>query len=522
MHRYLKAIFFVFFWVEFWLTSTLSTCTIITVGKNAAQDSSTINCNVSDSRTTRTWLNIIPHRQYSTGDTCTIFNNTKRTVSAHDLSKAQPAGTIPQVKETFAYLNTAYPCMNEHQLTVTESTFGGRDTLRNKDAMFACEELCRIIMERTSTARQAIRLIDDLTKKYGYSGAGEALAIADKKEVWLLEILGCGHDQLGAVWAARRVPNDHISVCANGSRILELDLKNTDEYQASTNIFSVAKKWGWWNPKNDEPFRFAYCYAPKSRRSMAARRREWRVFDRLAPSLNLDPNASDFPFSVKPDCPVTLEQIMNLLGDTFENTDFDITKNIVTANKAGQCVKSPYANPFMDYDMMPLFKINGGWGKLGERSIARYYCNYTVVCQIRDWLPDPIGGVVWHGFDNPATTIQVPIFIGVTDLPDTYKISGRTGFNRDCAWWAFNRVADLAAQKWGHTRVDVDSVRVPLRAELLVQFDKITKSALKIYKDDRKKAVVNLTRHTMTAGRQVVQRWWTLGDLLWTKYTGKF
>lgn len=512
----------IIFSLGIFIAGDLFACTIISVGKDATTDGSIINANASDSRTTRNWLDIVPHQKYPEGATCAVFQNAKRTVSATDLSAAKSVGEIPQVAETYTYLNTGYPCMNEHQLTVTESTFGGRDTLRNKAAMFACEELCRLIMERAKTAREAIQLIDELTLKYGYNGAGEALAIADKKEVWLLEIIGSGHDQIGAVWVARRVPQGHVTVSANGSRILEVDLADPNNYLASENIFEVAQKYDWWSPDSGEPFRFAYIYGPESRRSMAARRREWRVFDLVAPSLNLDPNASDFPFSVKPDSLVSVEKVMTILSDTFEDTDFDITKNITTVNKKGQCIKSPYANPFMHYDMMPLFKINGGWGKLGERTIARYYCNYTVICQSRTDLPDSIGGVVWHGFDNPATTIQVPIYIGVTRLPASYKISGRPGFSRDCAWWAFNRVADLAAQKWGVMRVDVDSVRLPLRQTIFEEKAEAERAALKLYPQKPEKALEMLTEFTNQKCQQIVARWWQLGDELWSKYTGKF
>ncbi len=505
----------------FSLKSNIFACTIMTVGKKATIDGSILNCNVSDSRTTRTWINRIPHQTYPAGTKCTIYANIKRTVSAADLSAARALGEIPQVAETYGYLNTAYPAMNEWQLTVTETTFGGPDTLRNKNALFTCEELCRLIMERAKNAREAIRVIDELTRQYGYNDAGEVLAIADKKEVWFLEILGCGHDQIGAVWAARQVPAEHISVAANGSRILEIEPKNPD-FMFSKNIYSVAEKYGLWSAKSGEPFRFAYIYGRESRITMATRRREWRVFDILAPSLKLDPNASDFPFSIKPDSLVSVEQMMEIFRDTFEGTDYDMTKDILVVDKNGKSVKSPYANPFMDYDMMPLFKVNGGWGKMGERCIARYYCNYSIVSQIRDWLPDPVGGLVWHGYDNPATTIFLPIFNGTNEFPASYKMSGRSGYNQDCAWWAYNRLADLAAQRWGDMRREIDSVRTPLMNEIFEKTKLAEIEAAKIYPADPASVVQMLTEHTMTWGEQLRKKWWDLGDFLWGKYTGRF
>jgi dipeptidase len=188
----------------------------------------------------------------------------------------------------------------------------------------------------------------------------------------------------------------------------------------------------------------------------------------------------------------------------------------------GKFIKSPYANPFMDYDMMPLFKINGGWGAMGERCIARYYCTYVTITQSRDWLPDCIGGLVWLGWDNPAMTVYAPIYCGITDTPAAYKVCGRHEFRRDCAWWAFNRVADLSAQKWGHMRVDVDSVRVAFEEEALGSQAGVEAKALELYGKSRKKARQALTDYTLDFCERITGAYWCLGDHLLWKYTGKY
>ncbi len=516
-----KKIFFILGF-SFIIIHSAVACTTIMVGKKASKDSSVIVAYASDSRTSRTWFNIIPHRKYKNGSQCAVYKNTKRTKSPTDLSAAIFIGNIPQVPETYQYINTSYPLMNENQLMIGESTFGGRDTLRNKKAMFTIEELCRLAQERAKTAREAIRIIDELTKEYGYSDSGEHLAIGDKNEIWVLEILGCGHDKIGAVWAAQRVPDDHVCIGANGSRIRQIDLNNPDYFMASDNVFDIAIKYGWWDPHSGKPFEFCYAYAPKTRTSLATRRREWRVLDLLAQSLGLDPNSENYPFSVKPDSLVSVRKIMEIMRDTFEGTPFDMTKYMLVKDKNGKAVKSPYANPFMHYDMMPLFKINGGWNELGERCIARYYCNFVFVAQARDWMPDPIGGLVWFGYDNPAMTAYAPIYIGIKDVPDSYKINGRSGFNRDCAWWAFNRVADLAAQKWGLMRIDVDSVRAIVENKAFSQQHGIENKALILYKKSPKKALKFLTNYSNEFMNMIVEQWWKLGDFLWSKYTGKF
>ena len=497
-------------------------CTSITLGKEATVDGSVITSHTCDSREDRTWLTIVPYMKHGKKANCAVYDGMRFARHADLAGEVKVAGYIPQMSETFGYINTAYPCMNERQLAIGESTFGGRKELRNKKALISCDELCRLALERCETAREAIRLIDELTREHGYNDGGECLTIADKDEVWHLEIMGSGEDEIGAVWAAQRVPDGHVGVNANASRIRWIDPEDPDHYMASENVFDVAIERGWYDPGSGAPFEFCYAYNPGGRASMAARRREWRVLDLLAPSLELDPNAENYPFSVKPDTLVALAEIMEIFRDTYEGTEFDMTKFMYVEGEEGEFTKSPYANPFMHYDMMPLLKVNGGWGKMGERCIARYYCTYVTVTQSRDWLPDPVGGVVWLGWDNPAMTTYVPLYCGITDVPDSWKVCGRPKYDRGCAWWAFNRVADLSAQKWGHMRVDVDSARVAFEEEAFRSRADIEEKALELHEKNPKKARKYLTEYVMDYSDRVTRGYWDLGDHLWTKYTGMF
>ncbi|MEJ2543522.1 MAG: C69 family dipeptidase, partial [Calditrichaceae bacterium] len=355
------------------------------------------------------------------------------------------------------------------------------------------EQLTQIILERCKTAREAIQLTGDLLKKYGWIDTGECLTFADTKELWHMEIVGPGKGNLGAVWAAQRVPDGHVSVNANASRIRQLDLENAEYFMASENATKLAQDSGWWNPENG-PFEFCYAYDPDGRNSFASRRREWRALDLLAPSLKLYPNAENYPFSVKPDTLVTLQKMLRIFQDYYEGTDFNPVKNITWVNKDGKTEISPLANPFMPYDMNPLFKINGGWGGLGERTIARWYTIYATITQSRDWLPDPIGGVVWLAWDNVAASIYTPLYCGITDVPASFKEPGRTnGYNRNSAWWAFNRLSTLAAQRWGDMRHDVTAVWQPMQSELFDSQKDFEKKALELYKKDSYKLKEYLT-----------------------------
>ncbi len=496
-------------------------CTSITAGKLATTDGSVITSHTDDSHRTRSWMNIIPAAKHKQGSTVPMYKRTAcDTLSMPSYAHIE-IGEIPQVSSTFGFINTAYPCMNDHQLAMGESTFGGRSVLQSDKGLIDCQRLCLLMLERCTSARQAIALAGELTKKYGWNDAGECLTIADKKEVWHFEIVGPGKGKVGAIWVAQRVPDDHISVNANASTIKHIDPTDKDYFMASENIFDMALDSGWCTSKAD--FQFCYAYAPHSRTSLAARRREWRVFDLAAPSLHLDPNAENYPFSVKPDEALSMEKIVMMFQDYYEGTPFNFVKDITVTDDSGNTVLSPLANPFMPYDMNKVFKINGGWGWLGERTIARWYTMYATIIQCRDWLPDEIGGVVWLAQDNVASSIYIPVYCCATDLPESYKTPGRpNGYTTESAWWAFNRLGTLTAQRWGDMRYDVEDVWKPMQKELFSNQAGVEEEALKLYKKKPENAVTFLSDYTMKWGDQVVFTAWKLGDYLWTKYDELF
>lgn len=498
-------------------------CTTIMVGRKASSDGSVMTSHTCDGRYS-TRIEVIPAMKYDAGaERFLPKRRDDNTGPMPQFAWGPAGGKIPQVPETFGYLAPAYACMNEHQLAIGESTFVGRKELASDKGLIYCETLTRLMLERAKTAREAIQIAGQLLEQYGWADIGEALTIADTQEVWLMEIVGPGKDAVGAVWAAQRVPDDHVSIFANGSRIGEIDLSKPDFFMTSANVMKFAEEKGFWNPKSGQPFRFYDAYNPESRTDFCVTRREWRVLDLLAPSLHLQPNSNVLPFSVKPDKPVPPEKIMELFRDTFEDTDFDMTKNLTVTDDSGRSIKSPLANPFMPFEMLKLFKINGGWGWRGERTIAKGFCTYATVTQSRASLPNPIGGVVWLGYANPAMTTYVPLYAGITDLPDDYKTDARaTGFSRRAAWWAFNRVAKISAHRWGDMRNDVAAVRNPLQEKLLSGQKEIEARACELLAQDPQKAREFLTQKTRDACLEATQAYWNLGDLLWTKYEEKW
>ena len=289
-------------------------CTSIMVGKQASADGSVITSHTCDARY-RTWMAIVPARDYERDTVTAVYRNRFHTQSATDSTGMPRLGVIPQVRHTYRFLDTAYPCLNEKQLAMGETTISGRDTLRNQAGIFMIEELARIALERCTTARQAIRLMGDLVKKYGYGDSGECLTIADKDEAWLFEIFGEGPKRIGGVWAAVRIPDDEVAVSANISRIGTLDLTDPDHYMASDNVFDVARKLKLWDGK--EPFCFWKAYSGTNYLKQVKNYslRELYILQQLAPSLHLTDSIENLPVSVKPDKKVSVQDVSRLLGN---------------------------------------------------------------------------------------------------------------------------------------------------------------------------------------------------------------
>jgi dipeptidase len=488
-------------------------CTSVLVGKAASVDGSTMTSHTCDSNTDRTWINVVPHKKHKPGDMSKIYLEPKRTKGPDDEDVIE-VGEIPQVSETYAYINTAYQVINEYQLAIGETTFGGKRDLVSDEGMIDCPELYRLALERCRTAREAIKLIDELTKKYGYNDWGECFTFADPNETWHFEILGPGKGKVGAVWAAVRIPDNQVGVSANASRIRKIDLSKPDYFMASDNVFSLAEELGWWDPKSGEEFEFCYAYA--NRRSMACRRREWRVLSTIAPSLNLDPNGENYPFSVKPEKKLSVQDMLNIFRDTYQDTPFDMTRSMTAVNRRGETVKSPIANPFMSRDLMTLLNIQR------ERTIACARATYVQITQSRSWLPDAIGGVVWLGYDNPSTTPHLPFYCGISHMPESFAVDGREKFRRDCAWWAFRRVSKLAMFRWQQMSKYIETTWKGIEDKALAEQKNVEAKALELFKDNPEKAKEFLTKYCNDLANNTVNTYWELGDDLWSKFNNYF
>jgi len=494
-------------------------CTSIIVGRLASTDGSTITSHTCDG-SSRNWIEIVQHAKHEPGTTVPIYNKRiKKTEFVGDTRTLGTLGEIPQVEETYAYVNSVYPCLNEHQLGIGETTIGGKGKLKSSNGIFSIEELEKIVLARTITARDAIRLMGELAEKYGYVDTGECLTFIDPKEAWFFEIFGPGKGRKGAVWAAVRIPDDHIAVSANIPRIGEIDVNDADNYMASENIFSLAEEMGWWDPNSGEPFKMWKAYGGRKNFSI----REYWALSQLAPSLNLKYDADELPLSVKPDRKYSARDIMDLLGANYGGSEFDMIQNLKVKNsRTGEMEVSPIANPWMGRDMMNLFNALKPGSVKRQRTIAVNTASYSTVIQARGWLPDPVGGILWLGFDNPALIPRIPVFAGTTELPPDFSVSSQHRFRRDCAAWSFHRACRLTQITYQRDKNVILEVRKHFLDRAFAELPDIDKKATELYRQNPEKAKEFVNAYTNDFARAVVHRMWEVGDELWTRYTRGF
>jgi len=497
-------------------------CTSIMVSKRASADGSVITSHTCDGRY-RTWMTLDAGETFENDTTTPIFKGKLRTETPWDQRGVKEVGQIPQAKQTFTFLNTAYPCLNEKQLAIGETTTVGPKELVNENGMFLIEELERIALQRCSTARDAINLIGGLIKEYGYGDWGECITIADKKEVWQLEIFGEGPDNIGGVWAAQRIPDGQVGVSANISRIGELNLKDKDHFMASENVFKVAKKLGRWDGK--KPFKFWKAYGDNEKPFNI---REFFILSTLAPSLNLSYDVDELPFSVKPDKLVSAQDVMALYRQTYEGTEFDMTKNIKVIKKKrdnnrkviGQdTIKSSIANPWPTGAARNTYNYLDSTVIKYQRTVAVSWCSYSEIIQLRDWLPDEIGGVAWISFDNPGQSPRIPIYAGTTQLPESFNYCGQKRYREDATIWKYRKANKLATLAWQETKDAMLKEVAYFENKGITNGAILEQKVVRLLEEGKKEEAQEiLNRYTFDFTGATIHRWKELEDYYWGRF----
>jgi dipeptidase len=492
-------------------------CTTIMVGRLASTDGSVMTSHSCDGNY-RTWLEIFPHQKYEKGIMHSVYAGMLHTEESWDMTKVSKKGEIPEVAETYAFLNTAYPCLNEKQLAIGETTIYGRQELVNQDGMFYIEELEKIALQRCKTAREGIALIGKLAEEYGYADLAECITLADPKEVWQLEIAGSGKGKPSSIWCAQRIPDENVGVCANIPRISDIDFQNHDYFMYSTDLQNVAKKLGYWDGK--EPFKFWKIINGKKPFQI----REFYILSTLAPSLNLSFDAEELPFSVKPEKKVSPRDVMKYFRETYEGTQWDMTKNLVITfkekdkdgNEIEKKVKSPAMSNWMNNDLRTLInEIKPGLIER-QRTIAIAGCSYSHVIQCRSWLPDEVGAVAWFSFDNPGESPRIPIFSGVLSLPTSFSICGQQRYRTDAAIWSFREANRLATVNWSRGRLLIEPTVKEFEDKAFEELPSVEKKVVELVKegknDDAKKFV---TAYTNSFAGASISKWQEMKITLW-------
>ena len=517
-------VLFVVFVFAVYANTYMGGCTDVVAGKDATIDGSVMTAHTVDWRYDSD-IDIRPAQDHAPGTMAPIYENIPyNEQAANPLIKL---GEIPQVPHTYKYFHGAYPYANEHQLIIGETTLGGeKNTVNSPEAIMTIEQAEVFALERTKTAREACKLMGELMEKYGFRESaylGECLTVTDPYEAWVFEVFGVGplwtpeSGKSGAVWAAQKVPDDHITCVPNSSRIGEIkDPEKRDDLMISSNYIEVAEELGLYDSKSGEPFIWKYIYGDVENFD------EWGQYNRLYTVYNYFSDeeykledAYKYPFSIKPNKKVTKEDYIKIYADSMQGTPYDMSDQEVWyyTNAKGERVKSPLATPQVTQHHINLLGIEY------YRQTARYYCSIYWFSQARSWLPNEIGGVIWFGLDNPENSPFVPMYVGVNSVPESWVRLERDEYDEDSAYWAFASVDDLVNQYYGILKPRVDAVKYPMQEHMFMMQEPVEEKALDIYKNEGVEAAKEfLTYHTHSYMHWAESEYWDLTKKLrlWT------
>ncbi|HLU38949.1 MAG TPA: C69 family dipeptidase, partial [Planctomycetota bacterium] len=419
-------------------------------------------------------------------------------------------GRIPQAERTYKVVGL----MNEHQLALGETTTGGRRELRNPDGLLDYDALMLLTLQRARTAREAIETIDALCREYGYGSSGETFAIADKDEVWVMELIGRGPGRKGILFVAARVPDGCITASANMARITTFPKDDPENWRYSADVVQFARERGWYDPARDGEFSWRHAYhpdpTPVSRRACGTR--VWSIYRRAAPSREWPADwhrgiegAEDYPLFIKPDRKLGVRDVMALMRDHYEGTPYDMTKGI----DAG-----PFGSPVRFRDLT--FRV-GDATYCWERPIATQQAGFVMVAQCRNWLPDAVGGIYWFTPDDPYTSCFLPLYSGIDALPAAYTRGTYDEYTDDSAWWAFNFVSNLTYDRWSRVLPDVLAAQRE-HEEWFVQRQAAIDQAATALAGDPAALARYLTEVAVATGDKLFADWSALGRRIVAKH----
>ena len=495
-------------------------CTNLIVGKKASTDGSvmcTYNC---DGFGFSGSLWHIPSGQHEKGEK----------IAVRGWGPVHEGRYVDQVDYTYGVVGL----MNEKQVTIVETTFDGKLELVNREGLLDYFTLMRLALQRSATAREAIRCMAELVEEYGYNSSGETITICDPNEAWIMEIVGKGMGNNGAVWVALRVPDDCICAHANLSRIRQFPLEKKGSYKSlssksfkhlnrpeveciyAADVISFAKKWGYYMGK-DEDFSFRDAYCPIDFENVRyADARVWSFFrhhysheemDKYLPYINGDFSEYDhLPLWIKPDKPLSLRDLQADMRDHFEGTPLDMTSDM-TAGPWGMPIR-PLPMHFKDSDSLDYFR---------ERPIATQQSGFTMTCQMRSWLPNDVGGVTWFNCDDANMVAYVPVYCCVTQVPDPFREENnpRNEFSDKSAFWMNNWVANMVYPRYSMMIGDLRKAQNELEDYYFADQDSVLVAINGMMPDERQQY---LNRKSIAYADRMMERWDRLAKYLIVRY----
>lgn len=475
-------------------------CTNFLVGKYASVDGSTMITYSADSYALFGELYHWPAKKYSQGEMLKVY----------EWDSGKYLGEIAQASQTYNVVGN----MNEYQVTIGETTFGGREELADPDGIIDYGSLIYIALQRAKTAREAIKIMTDLVAEYGYYSGGESFSIGDPNEIWVLEMIGKGKGNKGAVWVAVRIPDDCISAHANQSRIHQFPLKDPKNCLYSKDVISFAREKGYYTGK-DEDFSFSKVYNPLDfggQRFCEAR--VWSFFNKCNKDMAKfvtyaqGKTQEPMPLYIKPDKKLSLSDIQGMMRDHYEGTELDWTNDI----GAGP-FKSPYRWAPLTWKVDSVEYCN-------ERPIATQQSGFVFTSQMRSWLPNSIGGVLWFGTDDAAQTVFTPMYCSVTEVPECYREGNGDlyTFSWKSSFWIQNWVSNMVYNKYDYMHSDLKKVQDELEGKFLAEQNSTEKEALELYKKSPEQAVQFLTKYSEKQAQYAFEKWKKLGEFLVIKY----
>lgn len=508
-------------------TTYTMACTNFLFTKGATKDGSTMVTYSADSHVLYGELYHWPAQDWPAGSMLDVYE--------WDTGKFM--GKIPQVAHTYNVVGN----MNEHQLAIAETTFGGRKELESQTgAIIDYGSAIYITLQRAKNAREAIVVMTDLIEKYGWASSGESISIIDPNEVWIIEIIGKGEGEKGAVWVARMVPDGYVSAHANQARITTFPLEGKTSISSnkmnkiydpnittvySKDVISFAKEKGFYpqDGKNKD-FSFSDTYAPVDfSGARACEIRVWAFFNAVNPDMaqywdyatgrNIQRDSKGYatnrmPLWIKPSEKVDVMQVMDFMRDHLEGTELDMSKDM----GAG-----PYECPYRWRPMS--FKVDGK-EYVHERATATQQTGFTFVAQCRSWLPDEIGGILWFGVDDAASSVYFPMYSASTEVPFAFAVGNGSmmEFTNKAAFWVFNQVTNFAYTRYNLIHPEIRAKQVALEKQYVDFVQMIDAGAKEMLAQDKEAAIKFITDFSCRTGNHLVDTWRDFYGYLFCKF----